>query len=79
MARGNEVSQLASELDIARSVLADLVSGGCSRPSASVSWMRSPALAITEDAFQAALQLALRIPALATLRPITPDYQPPQL
>ena len=64
-ARGTDVPQFAREFGIARSVLADLVSGG----------MRAPvgrrlidaliyALGITEDTFQSALQLALRSPRL---------------
>jgi hypothetical protein len=64
-ARGKEVFQLASELDIARGVLADLFNG----------WMLAPvrkrlrdaiilSLAITHDAFDNALQFALQNPRL---------------
>lgn len=64
-ARGKEVFQLASELDIARGVLADLFNG----------WMLGPirerlrdavifSLAITRDAFDSALQFALKNPRL---------------
>jgi hypothetical protein len=64
-ARGKEVFQLANELDIARGVLADLFNG----------WMLAPvgtrlknavilSLAITNDAFDSALQFALRNPRL---------------
>lgn len=64
-ARGKEVYQLASGLDIARSVLADLFNG----------WMRGPvrkrladavisALSITREAFDNALLFALQNPRL---------------
>ncbi len=64
-ARGTDVPELARELGIARSVLADLVSGGMRAPAG---WRLidalTYALAVTEDAFQSALQLALRSPRL---------------
>lgn len=64
-ARGTDVPQLARELDIARSVLADLVSGGMRAPVGKrLIDALTYALAITEDAFQAALQLAVRSPRL---------------
>lgn len=64
-ARGREVFEIASDLDIARGVLADLFNG----------WMRGPirkrlvdavlhSLAITRDAFDNALELALQNPYL---------------
>ncbi len=64
-ARGKEIFQLASELDIARSVLADLFNG----------WMLAPirerlidrvlfSLTITREAFDSALQFALKNPRL---------------
>jgi hypothetical protein len=56
---------LARELNIARSVLADLVSGGMRAPVGKrLVDALTYALAITEDAFQAALQLAVRSPRL---------------
>jgi hypothetical protein len=67
--RGKEVWQLAGELDIARGVLADLFNG----------WMLAPvrkrladavmsSLAITRDAFDFALTLALQNPRLEHAR-----------
>jgi hypothetical protein len=65
-ARGTDVPQLARDLNIARSVLADLVSGGMRAPvGRRLVDALTYALAITEDAFQAALQLALRTPRLS--------------
>jgi hypothetical protein len=64
-ARGTDVPQLARDLNIARSVLADLVSGGMRGPvGRRLIDALTHALAITEDAFQAALQVALRAPRL---------------
>jgi len=65
-ARGTDVPQLARDLNIARSVLADLVSGGMRAPvGRRLIDALTHALTITEDAFQAALQLALRAPRLS--------------
>jgi hypothetical protein len=64
-ARGTDVPQLARDLNIGRSVLADLVSGGMRAPVGkrlAVALMH--ALAITSDAFESALQAALRAPRL---------------
>ena len=64
-ARGTDVPQLARELGIARSVLADLVSGGMRAPVGKrLVDALTYALGITEATFQAALQLALRSPQL---------------
>ena len=64
-ARGTDVPQLARELGIARSVLADLVSGGMRAPVGKrLVDALTYALAVTEGAFQAALRLALRSPRL---------------
>ncbi len=64
-ARGTDVPQLARELGIARSVLADLVSGGMRAPVGKrLVDALTHALGITEATFQAALQLALRSPRL---------------
>jgi hypothetical protein len=65
-ARGTDVPQLARDLNIARSVLADLVSGGMRAPAGRrLVDALTYALAITEDAFHAALQAALRAPRLS--------------
>jgi hypothetical protein len=64
-ARGTDVPQLARDLNIARSVLADLVSGGMRAPvGRRLIDALAYALAITEDAFQTALEAALRAPRL---------------
>jgi hypothetical protein len=63
--RGTDLPELARELDIARSVIADLTSGGMRAPVGKRlvdSLMH--ALAITEDAFQSALRAALHSPRL---------------
>jgi len=65
-ARGTDVPQLARDLNIARNVLADLVSGGMRAPvGRRLIDALTQVLTITEDAFQAALQLALRAPRLS--------------
>jgi len=65
-ARDTDVPQLARDLNIARSVLADLVSGGMRAPAGRrLVDALTYALAITEDAFQAALQTALSTPRLS--------------
>jgi hypothetical protein len=64
-ARGTNVPELARELGIARSVLADLVSGGMRAPVGKrLADALMHALAMTADAFDSALQAALRAPHL---------------
>jgi len=63
--RGTDLPELARQLDVARSVLADLMSGGMHAPVGKrLVDALTHALAITEDAFQSALQAALRSPRL---------------
>ena len=64
-ARGTDVPELARELGVARSVLADLVSGGMRAPAGRrLIDALTYALDVTEDAFQSALQFALLSPRL---------------
>jgi hypothetical protein len=63
-ARGTDVPRLARELNVARSVLADLVNGGVLAPVGRLATALTRALDITAGAFDAALQLALNAPRL---------------
>lgn len=63
--RGTDVPRLARQLDIARSVLADLVNGGVLAPIGKrLVNALTRALSITGEAFYAALQRALNSPRL---------------
>jgi hypothetical protein len=64
-AAGKDVPQLARELDVGRSVLADLFNGWMSAPiSKRLVEAVAAALSITRDSFDAALQVTLRQPYL---------------
>jgi transcriptional regulator with XRE-family HTH domain len=64
-ARGTNLPELARELGIARSVLADLVSGGMRAPVGErLADALMHSLAVTGDALESAVQAALRAPRL---------------